>query len=138
MAFDYLALPPEVNTGRLLSGPGAAALASTAAAYATLATGLAVAASETDGLTVMLGVAWQGPASDVAQAAFGRHAAWLHTQSAVALDAVRGRAGGDLQRGAGSDDGCGGVAGRMVCEASRSRCRQHNATGPAHTCGDGG
>ncbi|MBF6228742.1 PPE domain-containing protein [Nocardia abscessus] len=88
MAFDYLALPPEVNTGRLLSGPGAAALASTAAAYATLATGLAVAASETDGLTVMLGVAWQGPASDVAQAAFGRHAAWLHTQSAVALDAA--------------------------------------------------
>ncbi|MET9031114.1 PPE domain-containing protein [Nocardia sp. NPDC004168] len=88
MEFDYLALPPEVNTARLLSGPGAAALGTTAAAYADLAAGLSVAASGTDGLTAVMGVVWQGPSSDVAQAAFRRHAGWSHRQSAVALDAA--------------------------------------------------
>ncbi|MGW4329092.1 PPE domain-containing protein [Nocardia sp. NPDC004573] len=88
MEFDYLALPPEVNTARLLSGPGAAALATTTAAYATLATGLAVAASGTDASTAAMGAVWQGPTSDLAQAAFRRHAGWLHKQSAVALDAA--------------------------------------------------
>ncbi|MBF6224246.1 PPE domain-containing protein [Nocardia abscessus] len=101
MEFDYLASPPEVNTSRLLSCPGAAALASTAAPYAGLAAGSAVDAGAADGLTVVMGVAWQGSASDAVQAAFGRHASWLHKQSAVALDAATSAAAlGGISAGA--------------------------------------
>ncbi|MGW4719194.1 PPE domain-containing protein [Nocardia sp. NPDC004260] len=92
MSFDYFALPPEVNIHRLLSGPGVAALTTAAAAYADLAAGLAAAASGTDGSTVMIGGAWQGPSSDRAQAAFRQHAGWLHRQSVVAMDAAKSAA----------------------------------------------
>ncbi|MGW4331009.1 hypothetical protein ACWEKR_34640 [Nocardia sp. NPDC004573] len=63
MEFDHLASLPEVNTSRLLSGSGAVAQANIAASHAGLAGGAAVAASETDCLTVMMGVAGEGPAS---------------------------------------------------------------------------
>jgi PPE-repeat protein len=86
---DYLALPPEVNIARLLSGPGVFALETAASAYAELAAALAAAASGTDGSTTMMGGAWQGPSSDRAQAAFRQHAGWLHRQAAVAADAAK-------------------------------------------------
>lgn len=85
---DYLALPPEVNIARLLSGPGVFALETTAAAYADLAAALAATAGGTEGSTTMMGGAWGGPSSDRAQAAFRQHAGWLQRQAVVAADAA--------------------------------------------------
>ena len=61
---DYGLLPPEINSGRIYTGPGSASLAASAAAWQTLAAQLGSTAAAfqamIDGLA---GTSWQGPSS---------------------------------------------------------------------------
>ncbi|WP_406271796.1 PPE family protein [Nocardia sp. NBC_00881] len=84
LRFDYLALPPEVNSFRLTTGPGAGPMLDTAAAYERLAAGLLAAAGGSDGAMNSMAATWQGPSADLAQAAFRKHAGWLREQAGVA------------------------------------------------------
>ncbi|WP_280265226.1 PPE family protein [Nocardia wallacei] len=80
----YGALPPEVNSARLNSGPGPVPLTGTAAAYTAIADALAAAAGGSDGSTNTLEPAWDSPAGTKAKGAFRKHAMWLREQSVVA------------------------------------------------------
>lgn len=82
--FDFHALPPEINTSRLLSGPGPASTSATSTAYADLAAQLNAAAADTEATMATISGSWQGMSADKARAAFQKHAAWLQEQAAVA------------------------------------------------------
>ncbi|MFF2554692.1 PPE family protein [Nocardia sp. NPDC058058] len=84
LLLDFAALPPEVNSARLCSGPGPAPLQATAAAYMAMANGLNAAAAGSDGSMSQMAGAWGGPSADRAQEAFRTHADWLRTQAAAA------------------------------------------------------
>ncbi|WP_245670774.1 PPE family protein [Nocardia flavorosea] len=91
---DYYALPPEVNSARLTFGPGSAHLLTTSAAYSGMAEALNLAADGSDGSTNDLAVSWNGSSSDLAQAAFRRHASWLREQAEIAMNVARLADGG--------------------------------------------
>ena len=70
---DFAFLPPEINSGRMYTGPGAAPMLQAAAAWdglsAELTSAAASYASEIDGLT---SGPWHGPSSQSMAAAAGR------------------------------------------------------------------
>lgn len=78
LATDFGALPPEVNSGLLYTGPGAAPMLTAATAWDGLATVLNSAAasyaSVVSGLTLE---SWMGPASASMAAAAAPYATWL-------------------------------------------------------------
>ncbi|WP_406231651.1 PPE family protein [Nocardia sp. NBC_01009] len=82
--FAFGALPPEVNSARLMPITGGVSTADTAAAYATMADALNFASSASEAAMNRMAPGWDGPTSDRAQAAFRRHAAWQREQSIVA------------------------------------------------------
>ncbi|MFD0364577.1 PPE domain-containing protein [Nocardia sp. GCM10030253] len=82
--FDFLALPPEVNSARLIPISPIPPVFGTAAAYATTAQALKGSAGASDGAVKFMGGGWNGDSSDKAQAAFDRHADWQRRQSVVA------------------------------------------------------
>ncbi|WP_343572201.1 PPE family protein [Mycobacterium sp.] len=75
---DFALLPPEVNSGRLYSGPGSGPMLAAAGSWDELAAGLASTAvgysSVISGLT---GQAWSGPASAAMAASAARYVTWL-------------------------------------------------------------
>ncbi len=76
---DYGALPPEVNSARMYSGPGSGSMMAAAAAWGELAAELYTAASAYGGVTSGLTGAWMGAAAmSMAQAA-APYIAWLCT-----------------------------------------------------------
>jgi PPE-repeat protein len=85
MVFDFGALPPEINSGRIYSGPGSAPLLAAASAWDGLASELqTTAASYASTITELTSSGWQGPSSVAAADAAAPYTAWLSSTAAQA------------------------------------------------------
>jgi PPE-repeat protein len=82
---DFGVLPPEVNSGRIYSGPGSAPLLAAASAWDSLAAELqTTAASYASTMTELTSSDWQGPSSVAAADAAASYTAWLSSTAAQA------------------------------------------------------
>ena len=82
---DFGILPPEINSGRIYSGPGSAPLLSAAAAWSGLAADLRSTAGDYSSTVAGLtSDGWQGPASGSMATAASSYAGWLNTTAAQA------------------------------------------------------
>ncbi|MDV3249034.1 PPE family protein [Mycobacterium avium subsp. hominissuis] len=81
------ALPPEVNSGRIYSGPGSAPLLAAAAAWDGLAAELQSTAASYVATVTELRTAWQGPSSTSMAAAAAPYIEWLESTAAQAEQA---------------------------------------------------
>lgn len=78
---DFAALPPEINSGLMYTGPGAGSLMLAATAWDGLAVRLFTAAADYRAVTAKLAAAGEGPAAARTEAA-ARYADWLDTVAA--------------------------------------------------------
>ncbi len=82
---DFGLLAPEINSGRIYSGPGSAPLLAAAAAWSGLAADLrATAGDYSSTVTGLTSDGWQGPASTSMATAASSYAGWLNTTAAQA------------------------------------------------------
>ncbi|OBK98197.1 hypothetical protein A5645_03810 [Mycobacterium asiaticum] len=82
---DFGALPPEINSARMYSGPGAASMLAAAAAWEATAENLyAAAASCNDTLSALTDQAWRSDATQAMTAAAGTYLAWMTKTAARA------------------------------------------------------
>lgn len=89
MAIDFGALPPEINSARLYSGPGSTALVTAASAWNSLAAELNAAALGYENVVTQLtSEEWLGPASASAAAAAQPYVEWVSTTAAQAEQAA--------------------------------------------------
>jgi len=80
---DYGLLPPEINSGRMYTGPGSGSLVAAAAGWAELAAELHSAAAEFQTVVSALTCGpWLGPASAGLVAAASPYVAWLRSSAA--------------------------------------------------------
>lgn len=79
LAMFYGALPPEVNTARLMAGAGVGPMYQAAAGWEALAISLETQADELAGSLSALTGSWQGAASERAVSATQPMVLWLHT-----------------------------------------------------------
>lgn len=78
MAVDYGILPPEVNSGRMYSGPGPAPLLAAAGAWDALAGELGVASSGYGSIiTALTSLEWSGPSSVAMSSALEPYVDWV-------------------------------------------------------------
>ncbi|WP_282784802.1 PPE family protein [Nocardia sp. CC201C] len=84
LGLDFAALPPEVNSARLSTGPGPGPMTATAAGYSGIAAALSGTAASSDGSMNAMSASWQGPSATSATSAFRAHANWLRQQAQVA------------------------------------------------------
>ena len=85
---DFAALPPEVNSVRMYSGPGSGPLLAAAAAWNTLAAEMRSAATAYDSVVKqLLSAGWFGPSSTSMLAAAEPYLTWLNTTAAQAEQA---------------------------------------------------
>jgi PPE-repeat protein len=83
--FDYAALPPEINSGRIYTGAGSGPLLAAVSAWDGLASELSLAASSYQSTILELtGQGWLGPASVSMAAAAAPYVAWMNTTAAAA------------------------------------------------------
>src|SRR5690625_5141215 len=86
---DYGALPPEINSGRMYTGPGSAPMMSAASAWRTMAAELAAAAHSYETVVTQLSSEeWLGPGSASMSAAATPYIAWMNTTAAQAEQAA--------------------------------------------------
>ncbi|OBH97711.1 PPE family protein [Mycobacterium sp. E2733] len=86
---DFGALPPEINSGRMYSGPGCGSMLAAAAAWEGLAADLHVtAASYRWVICDLTGAAWLGPAYVAMTAAAEPYASWLTTTAVLCEQAA--------------------------------------------------
>jgi PPE-repeat protein len=86
-------LPPEVNSGRMYTGPGSGPLLAAAAAWDGLAADLHTAAASYSSVISNLTAGWQGPSSTTMAAAAAPYTAWINTTAAQAEQtAIQARA----------------------------------------------
>ncbi|OBI19715.1 MULTISPECIES: PPE family protein [unclassified Mycobacterium] len=92
--FDFGALPPEVNSGRIYAGPGSGPMMAAAAAWDEVAAEVATAASGYGSvISELTDGPWAGPASSSMLSAVLPYASWLSAVAALAEDtAGQGRA----------------------------------------------
>src|SRR5579884_4014205 len=76
---DFAALPPEINSGRMYTGPGPGPMLAAAAAWDGLAADLASTASSYQSVISDLASAWSGPSSASMAAAAAPYVAWMAT-----------------------------------------------------------
>jgi len=75
---DFGVLPPEINSGRMYVGDGAASLLSAAAGWQAIAAGLIAAAGGMGGVTAeLVGSAWSGPSSAMMGMSSTQFVAWV-------------------------------------------------------------
>ena len=75
---DFLTLPPEVNSARMYTGPGAEPMLAAAESWQTLAAELYSAANSYQSVVSGLTAGpWQGPSSATMAAAAASYAAWM-------------------------------------------------------------
>ena len=80
---DYGLLPPEVNSGRMYTGPGAGSLLSAAAAWGELATEVhSTAAAYQSAISTLTSGPWLGPSSVALTAAAAPYVGWLQSSAA--------------------------------------------------------
>lgn len=85
MSFDFGALPPEILSAWMYSGPGAAPLTQAATAWGGLGTELESAATSIDSvITELTGRPWMGPSAAATAAAAAPYVAWLRATAAQA------------------------------------------------------
>lgn len=91
---DFGALPPEINSARMYSGPGAGPLLAAAAAWDGVAAELRSTASAYDSvLAGLTGQSWSGPAAESMWAAAAPFAGWMNCSAGQAEEsAARARA----------------------------------------------
>jgi PPE-repeat protein len=86
---DYGALPPEINSARMYSGPGSGAMMAAAAAWDVLANGLESASRGYSSVIARLqGEGWSGGASEAMSGAVAPYVTWLSTAGAKAEEAA--------------------------------------------------
>lgn len=83
------ALPPEINSGRMYSGPGCGSMLAAAGAWDGLAADLdSTAVSYQSVIWDLTGAAWLGPASVAMTAAAAPYVSWLTTTAALCKQAA--------------------------------------------------
>ncbi|GLB81310.1 PPE family protein PPE43 [Mycobacterium kiyosense] len=83
MAFDFGALPPEINSTRMYTGPGAAPMMAAAAAYSNLAAELSSTATAAESvISTLTDDEWRGPSAATMATAAAPYVQWLQTTSA--------------------------------------------------------
>ncbi len=82
---DFGILPPEINSGRMYTGPGPGPMLAAAAAWDGLAAELgSTAASYASEVSALTSGAWQGPSSASMAAAAAPYVAWMNATAAQA------------------------------------------------------
>jgi PPE-repeat protein len=84
MVFDFGALPPEINSGKIYAGPGSAPLLAAATAWDALASELQTSAAGYASTIAELGSSWTGPSSTAAASAAAPYTTWLSSTAAQA------------------------------------------------------
>jgi len=85
--FDFGALPPEINSGRIYSGPGSGPMMAAASAWDGVATELASAASAYGSvIDELTGSRWLGPSSQLLLSAVTPYVSWIGAAAAQAED----------------------------------------------------
>ncbi|AOS91057.1 PPE family protein [Mycobacterium intracellulare] len=79
---DFGVMPPEVNSGRMYSGPGTGPMLAAAAAWDALAAQLHAAAASYESVISNLTAGWRGPSSSMMAAAAAPYAAWMSATAA--------------------------------------------------------
>jgi PPE-repeat protein len=86
---DFGALPPEINSGRMYTGPGCGSMLAAAAAWEGVAADLYFsAASYQSVISDLTGAAWLGPASVAMTAAAAPYVSWLTATAALCEQAA--------------------------------------------------
>ncbi len=87
--FDFGALPPEINSGRIYAGPGSGSMMAAATAWDALASELATAASGYSSvIDELTGGPWVGPSSAQMLASVVPYVSWLSTSAAQAEESA--------------------------------------------------
>jgi PPE-repeat protein len=74
---DYGAFPPEINSARIIAGPGSGPMLAAASAWDTLASELQSGASSYGSVISELTSEWQGPSSGLMEDAAAPYVAWM-------------------------------------------------------------
>jgi PPE-repeat protein len=80
--FDFAALPPEINSARIVSGPGSAPMVKASVAWQSIAAELNSVAAQWS--SVIAGVKWMGPSSIAMRTVAAQQFAWLSQTAANA------------------------------------------------------
>ncbi|MCV7099483.1 PPE family protein [Mycobacterium palustre] len=87
--FDFGALPPEINSGRMYAGPGAESIMVAATAWDALAAELSTAASGYNSvITELTSAPWVGPSSTAMVSAVVPYVTWLSTAAGLAEESA--------------------------------------------------
>jgi PPE-repeat protein len=87
--FDFGALPPEINSGRMYAGPGAESIMVAATAWDELAAELGMAASSYNSvITELTSSPWVGPSSAAMVSAVAPYVSWMSTAAGLAEESA--------------------------------------------------